>query len=120
MYTCSPAQRTLPTAGEVEMHEETGVRPLVLMSYLDIYCILVFLTLVRLLGVSGREVPSPDCLSPGANLIPISITGSARRPVVIHSLNDFQGFVGFLQCTIQLIWGKNQLSLHKLKSDLGQ
>lgn len=37
--------------------------------------------LVRLLGVSGSEVPSPDCLSPGANLIPVSSTGSARTPM---------------------------------------
>lgn len=41
-------------------------------------------TLVRLLGVSGREVPSPDCLSPGVNLIPVSSIGSARRPIRIH------------------------------------
>lgn len=41
---------------------------------------LVLHTLVRLLGVSGREVPSPDCLSPGANLIPASSIASARMP----------------------------------------
>lgn len=40
-------------------------------------------TFVRLLGVSGREVPSPDCLSPGVNLIPASSIGSARRPMRI-------------------------------------
>lgn len=40
-------------------------------------------TFVRLLGVSGREVPSPDCLSPGANLIPASSIASARMPMRI-------------------------------------
>lgn len=41
-------------------------------------------TFVRLLGVSGREVPSPDCLSPGANLIPASSIDSARMPMRIR------------------------------------
>lgn len=46
----------------------------------------VLRTFVRLLGVSGREVPSPDCLSPGVNLIPASSIGSVRRPMRIRLL----------------------------------
>lgn len=97
LSTCSPAQRTLLTACVVrkvykQSQSETTCCNDDLESRSDTerFCPgengPALRTFVRLLGVSGREVPSPDCLSPGVNLIPASSIGSARRPMRIRLL----------------------------------